>query len=67
MGKPFTNASSRHFAYFNVRAGKGTGNFLKDEKVASPHLGSRFRGNDAGHMSGEHNLRSERYPGRTLL
>ena len=28
------------------RAGKGTGNFLEDEKVASPLLDSRFRRND---------------------
>jgi len=31
----------------NPTAGKGTGNFLDDEKVASPHLDARFRGHDA--------------------
>jgi len=32
---------------------RGTGNFLEDEKVASPHLDSRFRGNDDREASNE--------------
>jgi len=31
-----------------LAVGKGTGNFLEAEKVASPQLVSRLRGNDGG-------------------
>src|SRR3970282_2708213 len=33
-------------SFMKTRTGTGTGNFFPDEKVASPQLDSRFRGNE---------------------